>query len=463
MFYQELIRKMRKRMFINNNDIVQNYFEAWESLEIDLLNEILAYDVTYANFYGDYAIGINDYVDTVRKARESITYQHLELIKTLPIDNNFLCHMLLVDSTQDGNNAHQLIIQLKIRNSKIYNIIEFANPLRDNMILKGLSLRLNLDGISRTIIVPSTISYSQLAEIINTAFELVDTDRHYSHFMIKETRIFNVPLSLFNHYLVQEVDRISRFIFKEEDFEKYLEWAGHWVKHSMNTYIDADYGYDKTFEYFWGDTLIKCSWGGFSKFDFDKHSPVTRFGRIQPKFNSKKEFEEYKDNTIYNIEQVISDVLNGEEFIDYLFDEVDIQETDREILQTEPISLKELIDHMDMNSNEDPIYYNIETNEFLFSFDHDFEFDDYEDKVLIKIPDKYDINEYTIMDEFIESLKDNQIKTILKRSIQGAGAFRYFHNKIHELNIQNKWYRFKDKAYRNIAIEWCLENNLLYI
>jgi len=42
--------------------------------------------------------------------------------------------------------------------------------------------------------------------------------------------------------------------------------------------------------------------------------------------------------------------------------------------------------------------------------------------------------------------------------IRGSGAFRRFKDLIYRYNIEEDWFKFKDEAYKEIAISW-LESN----
>ncbi len=66
------------------------------------------------------------------------------------------------------------------------------------------------------------------------------------------------------------------------------------------------------------------------------------------------------------------------------------------------------------------------------------------------------------MEEFCLSIKDKRLSDIMYDSIKGSGAFRRFRNNIQKYNIENDWYKFKDKAMKDIAIEWCEGNNIDY-
>jgi len=78
----------------------------------------------------------------------------------------------------------------------------------------------------------------------------------------------------------------------------------------------------------------------------------------------------------------------------------------------------------------------------------------------IELPSKLDVNEWTIMEEFSESVKSPRIREELRDAIHGAGAFRQFRSTIRRHHIEKDWYAFRDNALREIAIEWCEENGI---
>jgi|SRR5436190_12695229 len=81
---------------------------------------------------------------------------------------------------------------------------------------------------------------------------------------------------------------------------------------------------------------------------------------------------------------------------------------------------------------------------------------------LLPLPDKFEINEYRIMEEFCLALENRQAGSELHRLIKGSGAFRRFRNAIRERNIEQDWYDFKRRALEEIAIQWLEENGISY-
>ena len=108
-------------------------------------------------------------------------------------------------------------------------------------------------------------------------------------------------------------------------------------------------------------------------------------------------------------------------------------------------------------SIEDISYYSPKTKKVLYVDSCEEEIDD-----LIALPTKYNINEYSIMEGFIETIKDDELYNQLLISIKGSGTFRRFKNKCINCNIINDWYKFRDDKYKEIAIDWCKENNIDY-
>jgi len=78
----------------------------------------------------------------------------------------------------------------------------------------------------------------------------------------------------------------------------------------------------------------------------------------------------------------------------------------------------------------------------------------------IDLPTKFDIDEYSIMEKFCLSLDDSEMSDDLYSAIKGSGAFRRFKDAINEYDIADDWYKYRNDALKEIAIEWCRETIL---
>ena len=118
--------------------------------------------------------------------------------------------------------------------------------------------------------------------------------------------------------------------------------------------------------------------------------------------------------------------------------------------------------NQDMDSSA---YYNEKTNEFIylnqFSDMSEDELEEIYDNC-IELPSKYYIDEYGMMEEFIETIEDVKLYNQLKIVINGRGAFRRFKDTCINFDIIDNWYKFRDEKYKEIATEWCNKNKIKY-
>jgi hypothetical protein len=78
----------------------------------------------------------------------------------------------------------------------------------------------------------------------------------------------------------------------------------------------------------------------------------------------------------------------------------------------------------------------------------------------ISLPTKFDIDEYRVMERFCLSMDDPEMSDLLYSLIKGSGAFRRFKDAICKYGVEDEWYTYRDNAIKEIAIEWCRENNI---
>lgn len=83
-------------------------------------------------------------------------------------------------------------------------------------------------------------------------------------------------------------------------------------------------------------------------------------------------------------------------------------------------------------------------------------------KDFLPLPEKFDVNEYGLMEEFCLTQGHQETGKELLGLIKGSGAFRRFKNAIHDMQIEADWYEFKRQALEQIAIEWLEQNDIAY-
>lgn len=129
------------------------------------------------------------------------------------------------------------------------------------------------------------------------------------------------------------------------------------------------------------------------------------------------------------------------------------------------VKLDEVIEAMEFAGMESEYYYDTSSEEILLVFDGMVNGEDNPELIeeiengfiedFIPLPGQYDIHEYGLMEEFIDTLPEGRKKNILEEAIIGRGAFRRFKDALHDLGIEKQWYQYHDRAYEKIAREWC--------
>ena len=126
------------------------------------------------------------------------------------------------------------------------------------------------------------------------------------------------------------------------------------------------------------------------------------------------------------------------------------------------LKLSVVIDAIEAASDEWQYFYDLKTHESIWVSEYgDFEDEgerellDEEPERFIPLPSKYEIHEYSIMEDFVESLPEGAMQNQLYHAIQGRGAFRRFKDGVNRLGIAKQWYDYQENAHREIAIRWC--------
>ena len=150
-----------------------------------------------------------------------------------------------------------------------------------------------------------------------------------------------------------------------------------------------------------------------------------------------------------------------------------------------PVKLDDILEGMESASDEARFYLNKKTGEVVMISDEEMraaeedepleKFPDWQQESIkiaqqilenddyTPLPDKFDIHEYNIMEKFCLSINDDELRDIMYYSIKGSGAFRRFKDNIYHYDIEEDWYKFREEAFREIAVEWCEYNNIPFI
>ena len=79
---------------------------------------------------------------------------------------------------------------------------------------------------------------------------------------------------------------------------------------------------------------------------------------------------------------------------------------------------------------------------------------------LTKLPDSFDINEWSIMERFCGTVGDRRIHARLVDAIQGRGAFARFRDTLGQFGLRDVWFAYRRSQLEEIAREWLEDNNI---
>jgi hypothetical protein len=149
------------------------------------------------------------------------------------------------------------------------------------------------------------------------------------------------------------------------------------------------------------------------------------------------------------------------------------------------VSLQDVLDAMELSSDESTSYINVKTGEIEMLTDE--EVDLVEDEELdeenlaewlrerlpkvrevldsddfLPLPGKFEIHEWKIMERFSISQTNDSVRHELLDAIHGAGAFRSFRGAIRRNDIEDNWFTFRRSALEEIAKEWLTAQDLSF-
>ena len=148
------------------------------------------------------------------------------------------------------------------------------------------------------------------------------------------------------------------------------------------------------------------------------------------------------------------------------------------------VKISKIAEEIDCQPDESSMFYNTEDGEVYLVSDYEMHIADDDDPVdnlpewqkeqiqlakqiiagdqYIRLPDKWDIHEYSIMEKFCLKVADPKVSEALQVAIQGKGAFRRFRDVCHRFKVIDQWYSYKAEALKEVAIAWCEDHNLEY-
>lgn len=150
-----------------------------------------------------------------------------------------------------------------------------------------------------------------------------------------------------------------------------------------------------------------------------------------------------------------------------------------------PVNLLAVVDQMDVISDEVTAYINRKNGELVTFTAEDISLAEEEDdnysvpewqrdivdeaKQALsnddyrELPDKFEVDEYGIMERYCYTIEDEQVRETLLEAINGKGAFRRFKDKVHEKGIDKDWHQFRTNAFKQIAANFLMSQGIAFM
>jgi hypothetical protein len=79
----------------------------------------------------------------------------------------------------------------------------------------------------------------------------------------------------------------------------------------------------------------------------------------------------------------------------------------------------------------------------------------------LALPNRFDLNEWNVMQDFSHEVKQDHLRTALLRAVQGNHPFRRFKDQIANHNLWEDWNQFRRHAFGEIIRDWSEENGII--
>lgn len=146
------------------------------------------------------------------------------------------------------------------------------------------------------------------------------------------------------------------------------------------------------------------------------------------------------------------------------------------------LKLEDIVNELELISDEGNSFLNKTTGELLHISNKEFEnikaglksdtfkkvlpvkksFDPrkiFGNKNYIQLPTRSEINEYGIMMKFLLDISDERIHNEVYNSMKSiGGGSTALIDIMTKYNVDDEWYKYKRRAFRQIAIDWCKNN-----
>ena len=117
-----------------------------------------------------------------------------------------------------------------------------------------------------------------------------------------------------------------------------------------------------------------------------------------------------------------------------------------------------------MTSGDDELQYYLDQDTGAVGPIADDELDTFADRRLVPVPSLDTGEAFEIMERFVHSVSDPQVRSLLRESLAGKGPFRRFREAVRRRpEVSKAWDTFHDRAVLESAAEWLEDEGIAAI
>jgi Acetyltransferase (GNAT) family./Uncharacterised protein family (UPF0158). len=117
------------------------------------------------------------------------------------------------------------------------------------------------------------------------------------------------------------------------------------------------------------------------------------------------------------------------------------------------VELRDVIDAIEEVQDDEHAFYDPASQTVVYEGDA-------ED--LIVLPGREERGDYRNMENFIETVENEEAQEWLSNAIVGKGAFRRFRAACEKFHLLEDWYDYEEKAHKALAVQWCEDNGIVW-
>jgi len=130
------------------------------------------------------------------------------------------------------------------------------------------------------------------------------------------------------------------------------------------------------------------------------------------------------------------------------------------------VRLDDIINAISTSSNDTEYYYDSETGDLEMTIDGELlgnrDIDLSDENRYIQLPDRFELDEMKMTENFAEHASDQKIREALIEAIRADDSLDRFRSTVQDLGVGAQWDLYRNEVFKQAATEWCDFNGIEY-